>query len=162
MRRRLAKDETIQDLESAARARLFDAQALEAAGRAGGAIYLAGYVAEITLKAACFRLGGHTPSTLVQPLLFTYKNRGVLTLPAVPYESGHSLPFWALMLEADHRRTKGRVREAVKRSVQEAKKMHAKWGPQLRYRDEIASADDAKKMVQRAAWFRALGSELWR
>ncbi len=54
--------DTISEFLSAAQQRFDEADALVGAGFHGGAIYLYGYVAEMVLKAACYRLWGLGPN----------------------------------------------------------------------------------------------------
>jgi hypothetical protein len=58
--------DTISEFLSAAQQRFDEADVLRAAGFHGGAIYLYGYVAEMILKAACYRVWGLGPNDPVE------------------------------------------------------------------------------------------------
>jgi len=55
--------DTVAKLEAAASRRFEEAESLRQNGRLTGAVYLYGYVAEVCLVAAYFRLIGYRPST---------------------------------------------------------------------------------------------------
>jgi hypothetical protein len=89
--------DTISGFERAAQQRFQDGEALRASGRDGGAIYLYGYVVEMVLKAACYRLFGHPPHAPVEsarPIVETWI--GELALPVVTRKlQPHDLDAWA-------------------------------------------------------------------
>ncbi len=65
----LLQPETLQSFVLAAEERYVDAQQLLVRGRTTATVYLAGYVAEMLLKAAALRLRGASPETSVPAML---------------------------------------------------------------------------------------------
>jgi hypothetical protein len=91
----------IREFRAAARQRFDDALALAGCGRRTGAIYLWGYTAEMTLKAAYFALIGLadtdaiTWTTHLQPAIHRGRGLGV----AWPAQgAGHNVRAWAELL----------------------------------------------------------------
>jgi hypothetical protein len=91
--------ETVNDLVLAAEARYFDAYELAAQELPFPAIYLAGFTAEMLLKTAGFIFDGAGLGDPIKPRLYPAKTFGAAYFPTVPYESYHSLRFWASFLE---------------------------------------------------------------
>ena len=154
--------ETLQDLELAAVDRLAEATALLAEGMPTGACYLAGYAAEISLKAATFRLGGARLDAPVAAMRGVAQRRGEKLLPDIPLESGHNPVFWAalLQLERNARRLpdQGLLIPVV---VARARLVRSLWTVDLRYRSNAVAEDDARRVMEAAMWISTQGSALW-
>jgi hypothetical protein len=96
--------DSIREYRAAARQRFDDGLTLAAAGRRTGAIYLWGYTAEMTLKAAYFSLTGLADSEVITwsgnilPAINTGRGMGI----AWPSQgAGHNVRAWAELLVAE-------------------------------------------------------------
>lgn len=164
LRRRLLHPETLQTLVLAAEERYFDAAELLARGRTTGAVYLAGFVAEMLLKHAAFRLQGAGPSARVGALFGpTMKKWAKRLLPTIDPEQKHSLWFWALLVRRI-RRDLGRpfVSDFDSAFVRRARRLHGNWSVDLRYSEMSAGVLDAKEAFEDMAWIKTHNSRLWR
>ena len=111
MRKKLverAGEDTLGKLEAAALSRIREAEALYTAGQRLGAVYLYGYVIEISLKAAYYRVIGLIPATLIQKKLHRRPAEDAIenmkTLPAHPHGGplpGHHFVGWARLIEQE-------------------------------------------------------------
>ena len=143
----------VQDLLPAARERLSDARAALVHGSPTGSVYLAGFVVEIVLKHATFRAQGLGPHDLVQPALAPVRARLNHWLGPVPYESYHSLDFWALALRETVRNRRGALHDRLIQAVRRAQLLHKAWLVALRYQSSLLPARDAEEFLGAAGWF---------
>src|SRR5437879_6141475 len=96
--KRCHQDDSIREYRAAARQRFDDALAMAGRGRHTGAIYLWGYTAEMTLKAAYFSLIGLAETALIswkvhlQPAINRGKSMGISWSTQEP---GHDVRSWA-------------------------------------------------------------------
>jgi hypothetical protein len=97
--------DSIREFRASARQRFSDALSLATAGHRTGAIYLWGYSAEMTLKAAYFSLIG-IPETRaitwcgdIQPAIV--RGRGMHRIAWPPSGAGHNVRAWAELLVAE-------------------------------------------------------------
>ncbi|MGK4004445.1 hypothetical protein WMF31_17555 [Sorangium sp. So ce1036] len=109
MRSSLLPPETPQSFLLAAEERYFDAAELLTRGRTTGAIDLAGFVVEMLLKHAAFRLRGAGPGTAVGPSFGPAMKWATELIRTIDPERKHSLWFWAQFV----RRTRVLDQEAL-------------------------------------------------
>jgi len=149
--------ETWPRLHSAAIERYWDGLALAMAqeGRRLGAIYLLGYVAEIVLKVAFFRVCGFPPYQAVSLRMATAHAswRGF---------SLHDVNAWATLL-IEERRLRGRPFDPVFASQLKWHVMvvAANWREALRYRHSAASETELAEVFQGVDWLLANSNLLW-
>ncbi len=162
---RLAKRlglDTISKLESAATWRLSDAIVLQEKGRLVGAVYLFGYVAEARLQAACLRLLGLRPHTLV-----TEDMRRRIVAEAIQLRfmgrSPHNIAGWAkYLIYWRRRRTTGFSRDLRDEINQRAESVYGYWRPALRYRTVVPAPLELQAVRTGAEWFEHNYNLLWR
>jgi hypothetical protein len=150
--------DSIREFRASARQRFDDALSLAAAGRRTGAIYLWGYSAEMTLKAAYFALLG-LPETAVltwagriQPAI----HRGRQTLGiAWPYPGqGHNVRAWAELLVAERALAPATAYAPpfaldVQRRGQRVGQL---WRETLRYHKNFAYGYEVRQVREAAEW----------
>ncbi|AUX23365.1 uncharacterized protein SOCEGT47_038880 [Sorangium cellulosum] len=163
LRSSLLHPETPQGFLLAAEERYFDAAELLTRGRTTGAIYLAGFVVEMVLKHAAFRLRGAGPGTAVGPLFGPAMKWAKKLIPTIDPERKHSLWSWAQFVRRT-RRELGRplapdFDEALLRRV---RRLHGNWSVDLRYCENVADMVDAKNVFEDVSWIRKHRSSPWR
>lgn len=136
--------QTLDGMAEAWWERLDDAYALADSGREAGRIYLLGYVAEMSLKVALFRLlavpgGTHWSSSSATSLQSALAaecdvlgSAGRDPRLSIRWEGGHSLPLFAtVLLRAARRRGMPlRSERTVLRAVND---VHRQWCVEMRY-----------------------------
>jgi hypothetical protein len=149
--------DSILEFRSSARQRFNDGLALAASGRRTGAIYLWGYAAEMTLKAAYFALMGHTPSATItmsghiDPAI----NRGrSLGVPWPAQGRGHNVRAWAELLVAERTAMPGAaypppLMVEVQRCGQRIGDL---WRETLRYHKNVAYRHEVQRVREAAEW----------
>ncbi len=129
-------DDSIYRFRAAASLRNQEASVLASSGRDAAAVYLSGYVAEMTLKAAWFALVGFdenariAPSDLRAAVKLAQSNYGI-TFPNL-----HGVWHWALLL-SQHRMALGQayVDPAFGlEMVEHSRRVYARWRETLRYK----------------------------
>jgi len=170
LRPRLAgRAETILEVETAAHDRLVDTLGLIVEAQYHGAVYIAGYVAEILLKTAWVRFTGGLGSTLLYssfasaPLrlnhLYSVHRPGIV-VPAK--ESFHSIQFWRdlLILErASAGNPYTRAFEGV--LVLNTDQLYDLWWVEARYRHNDATLLEATTAYDLTDWVLKNHSALW-
>lgn len=148
--------DTIDELERAAPRRFAEADALRRGKRWIGAIYLYGYVAEMVLGAAHFKLLGYSPAQEIEfdrrrQLVQAAKKLSGMTIEAKP----HPVDGLAQLLVVEKKRLAppGHEPELENMIRLQSSLIRDYWSIKLRYRDMIASADDARVMRSAAKWF---------
>jgi len=154
--------ETLQDFEIAADERYWEAMELMLAGRKAMGIYLMGYVAEMRLKLAYFRVIGQKSTAEVKPLL------GPVRLEAAQLrletENYHSLRCWSELL-IDKRTALGLASpsgqlETTLRRV--ANTLYDIWWVEMRYRPDSATEDEMNSIFDGVSWLDRNYMSLWR
>lgn len=153
----LEPTETWPRLHSTAMERYWDGLALATGqeGRRLGAIYLLGYVAEIVLKVAFFRVCGLPPYQAVSlKMATTHASWRGLSL--------HDVNAWAALL-IEERRLRGRPFEPVFASQLKRHVMlvTANWREALRYRHSAASEMELVEVFQGVDWLLGNSNALW-
>ena len=116
-------------------------------------IYLFGYVAEMILKTAYFRVIGNSLADLVKPMLVPARNNGAALIPGISYESYHSLRFWSELLRAE-RNIQGRGLPAATENIliQYTNLLYDKWMVEMRYHPNKANEADAREVAEAVQW----------
>jgi hypothetical protein len=145
--------DTIREFRAAARQRSSDAISLEAAGRRTGAIYLWGYVAEMTLKAAFFDVSGFSETQVIRR---SDLRAGLATLPGVGGNPPlHHLGLWAQALVTLRAGTPGLAyADPTFGSMVAAKaqSLYGHWRETIRYRKNIAYTHEVVRVRSEAQW----------
>lgn len=153
---RLGED-TIEQFRAAASIRYEDAWELFRNGRGTAAIYLWGYVAEMTLKAAWFRLigFGDTQAILAKDLRDAVHMARTLHGIAWPQAGQyHALFHWARLL-TEHRRHLRRTYAdpALGRSVLvHSQRVYERWRETLRYKRNRAYRFEVRTVAESTQW----------
>lgn len=152
--------ESIREFRAAARHRFDDGLALAAVGRRTGAIYLWGYSAEMTLKAAYFALtlAATDPITWAGHVLPAINHGRNVRLIAWPLSGqGHNVRAWAELLVAERAATPGQAfPAALGRQVQVCgQRIGRLWSEVLRYHKNIAYPYEVAQVREAAEWLLA-------
>jgi hypothetical protein len=164
--------DTLSKLEAAAVLRMREAERLYLAGQRLGAIYLYGYVIEISLKTAYYRVIGLTSATLIDPRLHRFAAekviRAMAALPAHPQGppmAGHHLIGWARLLsQVRALPVPGRSPLDAAIATELLKQMRDVfncWAEFLRYRANRPYNEEVQKMRETAKWIRRNYRKLW-
>jgi hypothetical protein len=158
------RTECIREFRASAQERFDDALALAAAGRRTGAIYLWGYSAEMTLKAAYFSLTlADTDPITLKGHIFPAINRGkTLGIAWPPLGAGHNVRAWAELLVAERAATPGAAYpHAFGREVQVCgQRIGQLWSEALRYHKNVAYLYEVVQVREAAEWLLANASIL--
>jgi hypothetical protein len=159
--RRIGVD-TISKIESAAPRRLLEAASLEREGLVVGAVYLYGYVAEINLAAAYFRLIGYRPNTEITAEV----RKRIIALARQGRLMGrdpHDVLGWArLLVVTKKQRGIGYPRGFRGEIILRAASLYARWRPGLRYRVTVPTPSEIGIVRSSAEWFEENYVRLWR
>jgi hypothetical protein len=159
---RMAAD-CVQEFLAAARHRDREAWLLAMSGHRTGAIYLWGYVAEMTLKAAWFTLYGLTKRDLISKN--DLRQARLLGMQAynIHWKGAlHDLECWALLL-TQHRAALGRPYPIPGFSadvVYHSCRVYGRWRETLRYRKNQAYEYEVRAVAQSAGWLLSNASKL--
>ena len=148
--------DSIREFRLAARQRFDDALALAAAGQRTGAIYLWGYTAEMTLKAAYFSLIGMAETATItwpdhlRPAIARGRTLGI----AWPRGGeGHNLRAWAEFLVAERAFRGTAYTVPFGREVQRrGQRFEHLWRETLRYRKNYAYLYEVSEVREAAEW----------
>jgi hypothetical protein len=155
--------ETPQSFVLAAEERFFDAQELFAKGRTTGALYLAGFVAEMLLKHACFRLRGAAVTDPVDRMFGPAMAWARRRMPRIKHEGKHSLWFWAMYVRRMRRELGRHFSEDFDQDLlRRARNLRRSWSVDLRYCEVVAPSVEVKQALVDVAWIRSNSSALWR
>lgn len=156
LRHRLKIDpETVQHLVLAGDERYWEGVELLSAGYSGGGIYCLGYVAEMTLKRACFVLDGARPNALVGPRLRPIRTWARTRIPHIPHKNYHSLWFWVHVLR-EKRRLAGRQLPPLvdAQLVQRTRRLFGIWTVEMRYRPDRSLPQEIHSVYDDVTWLR--------
>lgn len=147
-------DDSVLKLEKASSERFVDAECLANRGGKLAAIYLYGYVIEMRIKAAYFRMEGHAGN---QPI--TRQDRSIAEAHArslgITFQGPHDFAHWAIYLVSfDGTRPRPIYAQAFgQEMVNRARAAYQDWGPSLRYRSLVPSASEVENLRSGAIWF---------
>ena len=160
-----ARPDSVREFRAAARARFADGLALAGAGRRTGAIYLWGYSAEMTLKAAFFTLTGVgetdpiTWSGELQPAI--EHGRKVYNIHWPKPGAGHNVRAWSELLVAEWSARGApyplRFRHAVQRR---GTRIGMLWRETLCYDQNVAYSHEVGRVREAAEWLLTHVSQL--
>ena len=154
--------ETVADFDLAAESRYWDGCQLITQSHGLGGIYLLGYTAEMILKHACFRIDGGRPADPVAGFFGPTRAWMRQHYGTIPYESYHSLLFWAYYLRGKRREMGAQLSHAVDwELVRRARRLYSIWSVNLRYRDWTAPAIEAQAVYDDVTWLRDVRIRLW-
>ncbi len=148
-------DDTITEFRAAAQIRNEDARQLADSGRTTAAVYLWGYAAEMTLKAAWFSLLG-TPSNTPIPRkdLHAAMDMAKRTY-GIQWKGGlHNLLHWAELL-VEHRIGLGRRypdRRFEIEVVSRSRQIYERWRETLRYKTNRPYPAELRVVSESAVW----------
>jgi hypothetical protein len=158
-RRLLARclPDSIREFRAAARQRFDDAVSLAAAGRRTAAIYLWGYTAEMTLKAAYFTLLAYGETQVITAAdIRDAVNRGrALGVVWPPQGEGHNVRAWAELLVLVRATTPGQAYPAPAFEIEVqnwGRRFEPLWRETLRYRKNIAYPHEVRQIREAADW----------
>jgi hypothetical protein len=155
------RPDSIREFRAAARQRFDDGLELAGRGRRTGAIYLWGYSAEMTLKAAYFALTGVASATAltlktdITPAI----NRGKTThrIAWATHGQGHDVRSWAELLVLERAALPGKAYPVeIGRHVQLCgQRIGAHWSESLRYHKNVAYEFEMRQVREAAEWLLA-------
>ncbi len=147
------RPDSILEFRAAAQQRSSDAVALQATGRRTAAIYLCGYVAEMTLKAAFFDVLGFSET---QVITRNDLRAGLSKLPGVGKNpSLHHLGLWAQALVTLRAGTPGLAYanlEFGSMVTAKAQSLYGHWRETIRYHKNIAYMHEVARVRDEAEW----------
>jgi hypothetical protein len=151
--------DSVGEFRAAARRRFEDGEALAAAGQRTAAIYLWGYAAEMTLKAAFFSFIGYAddqpiPLPDIRAAVASAAGLGVIWPgpPGKPKNS-HSLQGWAELLIAKRGAMGSPYPPAFGRAVAErGRRLELLWREVLRYHKNVAYLHEVRQVRGAADW----------
>ncbi len=145
--------ETPQLLELALEDRFKAAKELLARGEWDAAIYLFGYVAEMTLKVAYFLYIGNRSTDSVVAMLAPARSEGVRLTLGIDHESYHSLRFWSELLQATRQEDNLALPSGIGADlVRHVAVLYSNWKVDMRYHPNRATQAQAQKVADAAEW----------
>jgi hypothetical protein len=146
--------DTIAKFEKAARMRFEEAESLRVEGHHLAAVYFFGYVVEMVLKAAYFRMlryGLTTEIGLDARNRAMARARGLELMGPGP----HDLVGWArfLVTEGSSRNLPAYDGKLSQKIVEQASIAYASWRPEMRYRATSVSSSHVAEMRASSGWF---------
>lgn len=157
--------DSIREFRASARQRFDDALSLAVTGHRTGAIYLFGYTAEMTLKAAYFSLIGLaetypiTWTSDLKPAIDQGRNRGI-TWPK--HGAGHNVRAWAELLVAE-RNQSATTAYALSFGLEvqrQGQRIGELWRETLRYHKNVAYLHELRQVRESAEWLLVNSSRL--
>ena len=160
---RLAPVETWPQLLGASQRRFWDGFALATSSEAHalGAVYLLGYVAEMLLKVAYYRIEGYPAYANV--LAARQAARRQARLYALHRRSDHDLLYWAALVERRRRERGLPYDPAFAAALQmHVRRVAENWTEALRYADVDATPDELQAVADSVEWLVANRARPWR
>jgi len=134
-----------------------DGLSLAVQGRRTGAIYMWGYCAEMSLKAAYFSLTLSDTDPIawtshLRPAIDRGRNTHMITWPRGG--DGHNVRAWAELLVAERAATPGRaLTPAISQEIQACgQRIGELWNESLRYHNNLAYQHEVTKVRLAAEW----------
>lgn len=148
------RDDSIKEFMDSARRRSMEAWAMLDCGHRLASIYLWGYAAETTLKAAWFRLIGHaaTRAILPQDLRFAQQQANVL---GVSWQGNlHNIQAWAELIVCQRQHIgRGYIDPRFgARLTQHVSTIYMRWRETLRYKANAAYLHEARSVAESTMW----------
>ena len=152
------RPDSIREFRLAAFERFEDGRAAESAGRRTAAVYLCGYAAEMTLKAAYFAVLGFPPAREISiGDLAAARNVGISTYRILWPNPGkfHNVRAWSELL-VEHRSHSAGVAYPVPGFGDEVRlrgrRLEPLWSETLRYHKNIAYLHEVERVMEAAGW----------
>ncbi len=166
LQNRISTRDTWAELERAGEIRFWEACALATGAEPmrTGAIYLLGYVAELIIKCAYFRLRGIAALDDVGPELRFAPRRAQAIRGGFAWKGNlHSIQEWARLLVIERRERGKPLPPPIHVSfLTVVSVIVAEWSEILRYKDTAATDNELHDMFQGVEWLRANCRRLWR
>jgi hypothetical protein len=159
------KLDSIREFRAAAAVRFRDGEALASHGRRTAAIYLWGYSAEMTLKAAYFAAVGYSETRVITKNdLYGAVNAAIKSYHvAWTNRNLHEVRAWANLL-VEFRSRSPAIPYALPDFGNEVKRMGRRieplWSETLRYRKIVAHPSEVERMRQASGWLLANSLDL--
>lgn len=158
-----ASVDLVQDFDLAAEERYWDALELWAAGRPNGSVYLLGYVGEMVLKHATFRIEGGSPNDSAGGFFGPARRSMRRHYPGVDAESYHNLWFWAMLVRLRRNQLGRPLPPAIDWGlVRAARVLRREWTVSIRYRVLPVADVEWNAAHQAAEWLFNNRHALWR
>jgi hypothetical protein len=149
------RPDSIFEFRLAAQQRFQDGLALAPVGRRTAAIYLWGYAAEMTLKAAYFDLIGFPPNQIISKADLKGASANAAKLGFVWTGNFHNLELWTQLLVLTRASTPGwrytdvNFGNAV---VARGRQLQRLWNEVLRYHKNVAYPHEVEQVQRAAEW----------
>jgi hypothetical protein len=153
---RIHRDHTIRRFRAAAHDRYNEAIRLAAAHDRLAAIYLAGYVAEMCLKAAYFQAIGFSETQMIRfQDLQNARNVAINSLQLGWHGRNlHDLESWGNLLIAERQRRGMRYPPNFVRSLNaRIRSVRMNWAPELRYQVNRPHRAEVRIVIEASTWF---------
>jgi len=150
------RPDSIREFRRAARQRFQDGLALAAAGRRTGAIYLWGYTAEMSLKAAYFRVIGFPANRTITPANLRAAAASAPPLGFVWAGNLHHVESWGRLLVRTRARISGFAYPAATfgdEVLARSGLLQRLWTEVLRYHENLAYSHEVEQVHEIANWF---------
>jgi hypothetical protein len=147
-------DDSIHRFRAAALMRNDEALALLSSGRHAAAVYLSGYVAEMTLKAAWFALLGYDEDAKITPNDLRAAVKLAQSNYAITFPNLHGVWHWALLLSR-HRMTLGQGYADPAfglEMVEHSQRIYTRWRETLRYKTNRPYRSEVDVVRDSAQW----------
>ena len=155
--------ETLQDLDIAGEQHYWEAIEMMVCQHNATGIYLMGYVAEILLKAAYFRLSGAALADPLDAYLRPARNLMRTRYRVIDAEGGHGLFYWLTLLRMRRQiLTRPLSVDTEMRLVRAIRRLRQEWWVGMRYRPDQASPEEAQLVYNEVSWLRANYLTFWR
>jgi hypothetical protein len=159
------RPDSICEFFAAAQERYVDGMKAAAADRRTAAIYLWGYAAEMTLKAAYFRvIGFHDLQAITLAHLSTAANHGIALQIAWPPQGRlHNVRAWAELLVKTRALTPAAAYASPSFGLEIQRRgrwIEVVWSETLRYHKNIAYPYEVRRIREAAEWLLANASQL--
>ena len=146
---------SVREFRSASLQRYTDGISLASAGRRTAAVYLWGYSAEMTLKAAYFSFLGFTDSqTITIQDLIDAKRKAISW--RLPWQGNlHDLTAWANLIVETRMRTSGSAYASPKFGLEvqaRGQRLTRFWKETLRYNKNVAYAYEIRQVREAVEW----------
>jgi hypothetical protein len=155
------KEDSISGFRAAAAARCLEAEHLARAGYGTAAVYLWGYVAEMTLKGAYFSwIGFHIQRPIARGDLETAKRDARLKY-RIDLGNFHNVYHWALLLLHDRIASgQGYAPDVQREVIRHSHSVYRRWHEALRYKTNRAYLFEVKAMRDSVQWLLDNGRNL--
>lgn len=155
------QDESIAGFEAAAEGMYEAGFNLMASTQSGQGVYLMGYVAEMLLKSAYFRLRGFAAGQVI--VMTDLKDAVQRHHLALPPEKYHDLELWAQLVTSE-RLLVGLSNPSMEGDLQlKAARLNTNWSVKMRYYSlQGIARQDLEDVLDDVVWIKSKHSDFWR